>query len=286
MPLQITRRVALAGSALLMAGGPAAATEPFREIERAVGGRLGVAAVSLGTGRRLAYREDERFAVCSTFKLLAAAFALARAERGEEDMGRRIVFDAASLVTYSPVTEKHAGPGGITVAEICGAAVELSDNTAANLLLASFGGPAGLTRFARSLGDEVTRLDRIETALNEAAPGDERDTTSPAAMLGSARALLVGEALSAVSRERLIAWLVASPTGERRLRAGFPSGWRVGGKTGSGPNGTANDVVIAWPMPGATPILVAAYLTGSGAAMPRLERALAEVGQVIARQLG
>src|SRR5829696_2557262 len=134
------------------------------------------------------------------------------------------------------------GEGGMTVAELSDAAVTLSDNTAGNLLLASFGGSAGLTAYVRSLGDDTTRLDRIETALNEAAPGDPRDTTTPAAMLGTMQKLLVGEALSRASREQLTAWLVANKTGDQRLRAGVPQGWRVGDKTGTGGHGATNDI--------------------------------------------
>ena len=167
----------------------------------------------------IAHRGDERFAMTSTFKFVAAAFVLARVDRGEESLTRRIVYARDYLVTYSPVTEKRAGGGGMAVGEICEAAVTLSDNTAGNLLLDSFGGPAGLTAYMRSLGDGVSRLDRRETALNEAAPGDPRDTTSPAAMAEVLRRTVLGTALSASSREQLTAWLVGSRTGDKRLRA-------------------------------------------------------------------
>ncbi len=172
---------------------------------------------------------------------------LARVDRGQERLDRRIVFSDKDLVTYSPVTKDHVGPAGMSVADICAAAVTLSDNTAGNLMLASFGGPAALTAYARSLGDGLTRLDRIETALNEAAPGDPRDTTTPNAMLGDMQRLLVGDALSAKSRRHLTQWLLASKTGTKRIRAGLPSDWRVGDKTGGGDNGTANDIAVAWP---------------------------------------
>ncbi|HEY2256460.1 MAG TPA: class A beta-lactamase, partial [Variovorax sp.] len=184
------------------------------------------------------------------------------------------------LVTYSPVTKDHVGPVGLSVAEICEAAVTLSDNTAGNLLLASFGGPPALTAYARTLGDGLTRLDRIETALNEAAPGDPRDTTTPAAMLGDMQRLLAGDALSAESRRQLVGWLLASKTGAKRLRAGLPSDWQVGDKTGAGSNGTANDIAIAWP-PGRAPILVAVYFTGSTISDDARSAAIAEAGRLI-----
>ena len=166
--------------------------------------------------------------MCSTFKLLAGAAVLARVDAGKEQLDRRIRYDAKDLVTYSPVTEKHVATG-MTLAELCDAAITLSDNTAGNLLLASLGGPEGLTAFARTLGDSVTRLDRIETALNEAAPGDPRDTTTPAAMAADIRALVLGDALSAQSREQLKRWLDRQQDrrhGAARRRAGRLDGRR------------------------------------------------------------
>jgi hypothetical protein len=181
----------------------------------------------------VSHRGDERFALCSTFKLLAAAFVLARVDRNEESLTRRIAYARDYLVDYSPITEKHIGEG-LTLGDICEAAVTVSDNTAGNLLLDSFGGPAKLTAYLRSLGDRVTRLDRREPELNEVRPGDPRDTTAPVAMLEILRKTVLGTALSASSRKQLIAWLVANKTGDKRLRAGVPRGWRVGDKTGSG----------------------------------------------------
>ena len=160
------------------------------EIEKATGGRLGVGVLDGGSGRLAGHRQDERFPLCSTFKFLAAALVLARVDRGQERLERRVHYARDELVTYSPVTEKHAGQDGMTMAQVCEAAVTLSDNTAGNLMLASFGGPAGLTAFMRSIGDPHTRLDRIETALNEARPGDLRDTTTPAAMAASMQKIL------------------------------------------------------------------------------------------------
>lgn len=245
------------------------------------GGRLGVAILVTDSGRRINHFGEQRFPMCSTFKFLAAAQVLSRVDRGEERLDRRVVFDEDDLVPYSPVTERHVGEPGMTMAELCHAAVAVSDNTAGNLLLASFGGPGALTAFARSLGDSKTRLDRIEPDLNEAIPGDPRDTTTPAAMLGNMRTLLLGDALSAASRVQLAEWMVATTTGDTRLRAGLPPDWRVGDKTGTSPNGVTNDIAIAWP-PGRGPLLVAAYYAESS--LPQQERnaVLAEVGRIAA----
>ena len=249
----ISRRTMLSGSliaASALLSLPAAANDAedalrreLAALERRHGGRLGVAILESASGKLLTQRGDERFALCSTFKFLATAFVLMRVDRGQESLNRRVVYSKNDLVTYSPTTEKHV-ESGLTVGEICEAAMVLSDNTAGNLLLDSFGGPAGLTSFMRSLGDTVTRLDRRETELNEARPGDPRDTTIPLAMLDMLHATVLGSVLSAPSRNQLIEWLVASKTGDKRLRAGIPQGWRVGDKTGGGSNGATNDIAV------------------------------------------
>lgn len=285
MPASIARRGFLAAPLLALPAFANDTASPLAELERRNGGRLGVAALDTASGRRVGHRVEELFPLCSTFKFLAAAFVLARVDRGEEKLDRRVVFSDKDLVTYSPVTKDHVGPGGMSMAEICEAAVTLSDNTAGNLQLASFGGPSGLTSYARSLGDRTTRVDRIETELNEAKPGDPRDTTAPAAMLGTMQRLLIEDALSAASRDRLIGWLLASKTGARRLRAGLPADWRVGDKTGSGNNGTANDVAIAFP-PGRAPILIAAYYTESTISDDARNTVIAEAGRLAVAGLG
>lgn len=250
-------------------------------LERRHGGRLGVAILDSASGKLIGHRADERFALCSTFKFLAAAYVLARVDRKQESLSRRIVYAREYLVPYSPITEKHVGEGGLTVGDLCEAAVTLSDNTAANLLLDSFGGPEGLTAYMRSLGDSVTRLDRREPELNEATPGDPRDTTTPVAMLDTLRTTVLGTELSTSSREQLIAWLVANKTGDKRLRAGVPKGWRVGDKTGSGANNVTNDIAVIWP-PARAPILVAAYYAEARASDDERNAVLSEVGHLAA----
>jgi beta-lactamase class A len=250
------------------------------KIEKESGGRLGVAVLDTSTEAQAAYRGDERFPMCSTFKLLAAAAILARVDAGKE----RLDTEARDVVVNSAMTKDRVGGEGMSVAELCEAAMIVSDNTAGNLLLARLGGPEGLTAYARSLGDTVTRLDRIEPDLNEAIPRDPRDTTSPAAMLSNLRTLVLGNVLSKNSRDQLIRWLIGNKTGDTRLRAGLPSGWRVGDKTGSGERGTTNDVGIIWP-PGRAPILVSIYLTETSLAGEQRNATLAAVGRAVASAL-
>lgn len=266
------------------AGVPAALQDRFVEelkrLENQTGGRLGVALLDAGAGQHVGHRMDEPFPMCSTFKVLAAGALLQGVDAGKEDLARRIYFNEADLVAHSPETRKHVGPTGMTVAELCKAAITLSDNTAGNLLLASIGGPQGLTAFARRLGDEVTRLDRIETELNESAPGDPRDTTAPSAMAANLRALALGDVLSVKSRTQLVGWLVANTTGDKRLCAGLPAGWRAGDKTGTGERGTANDVAVIWP-PDRAPFVVTAYLTGATVPADRQNAVMAAIGRAV-----
>jgi beta-lactamase class A len=254
------------------------------KIEAESGGRLGVAALDTLTGARSAHRADERFPMCSTFKLLAAGAILARVDAGKERLERRVRFEPRDVVPVSPITKSRTGGDGMSLAELCEAALTESDNTAANLLLAALEGPAGLTAYARSLGDSVTRLDRIEPDLNEAVPGDPRDTTSPAAMLSNLHSLVLGDVLAATSKDQLGRWLLANKTGDARLRAGLPSGWRLGDKTGSGEHGTTNDVGLIWP-PERPPIVVAIYLTETSKPAEHRNATLAAVGRAVAAAL-
>jgi beta-lactamase class A len=273
---------------LLKAGAVHAAApflaEQLSQIESGSGGRLGVAILDTGTQRHAEHRATELFPMCSTFKLLAAAAVLKRAENGQDQLQRRVTFQASDIVVYSPVTKEHIGGDGMTLAELCAAALNYSDNTAGNLLLASLGGPQALTAYARSIGDPITRLDRIEPDLNEAVPDDPRDTTTPGAMLENLRTLLFGNALSAAAKDQLTTWLLGNRTGDTRLRAGLPSGWRVGDKTGSGQRGTANDVGVIWP-PGRDPVIASIYLTGSSGSDDERNATIAAVGHAIATAL-
>jgi beta-lactamase class A len=250
-------------------------------LERESGGRLGVAVLDTKTGRNAAYRDTELFPLASTFKLLAAAAVLSLVDAGKTNLDTRVVFQESELVTYSPATKSHVGGNGMSLSELCEAAITLSDNTAGNMLLRALGGPAGLTSYARTIGDLTTRLDRIETELNEATPGDVRDTTSPRAMLANLHRLAIGDALKPASREQLVAWLKANKTGNERMRAKLPPGWIVGDKTGLGNHGTINDVGIIWPPDGA-PILLAIYLTNSDKPIAQRAAILQEIGRLTA----
>jgi beta-lactamase class A len=219
--------------------------------------------------------------MCSTFKWLAVAAVLARVDSGTERLDRHVVFGKEVLLDYAPVTSKHVGAPGMSVADLCAAAVTLSDNTAANLLLASMGGPTAVTAFARSLGDQTTRLDRTEPELNVGGPGDIRDTTTPDTMLADLHRVLLGDRLSVGSRDLLLQWLRACTTGLDALRAGLPANWTAGDKTGSGSHGETNDVAIIWP-PQRKPLLVTAYYAGSHAEPAERKAVLAAVGRMAA----
>jgi len=254
----------------------------FAEIERRVGGKLGVAAVDTGSGATLRFRDEERFPLCSTFKLVLVGAVLARVDAGKERLDRTIAFGEDALLEHAPTTRARVHEGAMSVEALCEAAILVSDNTAANLLLDTIGGPAGLTAYFRSLGDSVSRLDRNEPTLNTAIPGDPRDTTTPGAMVNTMKRLLVDDALSPTSRGQLVSWMEACGTGRERLRAGLPGGWRAGDKTGTGLHGATNDVAIAWP-PGRPPVLLAVYALGADAPQERLNAALAEVATTAAR---
>lgn len=292
MTSSMSRRHALAGTLLsvpvfasarvgaLASNTPAASQ--LAALERRHPGRICVSMLDLASGRRVDHRAGERILICSTFKMLAAALVLHRVDQGEEKLDRRIKVSQSDLVTYSPVTQKHVAEGGMTVAQLCDAIMTWSDNAAANLLLQSFGGPAAITAFCRTLGDEVTRLDRYETELNtHDHPGDIRDTTTAAAMLENLRKLLFTEVLTSASRAQLAAWLIANRTGDARLRVGLPKTWLAGDRTGTNgdKHGNANDIAVIWPADRA-PLIVTAYCEIPGIAGDQRNAVIAEIGRI------
>ena len=295
-----TRRGVVAGGGLLVAGcaagqeAPLAGVKPvagvhFKAIENRIGGRVGVCAIDTGTGVRIGHRMQERFAMASTFKWLLAAGILKRAEQGM-NLFEHVLYRREELLPHSPVCEKHidaTGMGRLTLEQLCEAVVTVSDNCAANLLLVPMMGPEGLTRFIRETGDPVTRLDRPELALNENAPGDERDTTSPEAMaMTMARLLLTEEVLGDLSRSKLAGWLMAASTGLDRLRAGVPGDWGAGDKTGTGGNGAHNDVAFFFPPAPQEPIVIASYLSESTASDTAKAAAHAEIARIVVKEFG
>nr|WP_252442433.1 class A beta-lactamase [Pseudonocardia humida] len=264
---------------------PADVSEPvlddprFAELERRYDARLGVSAVHVTSGRSVGHRVDERFALCSTFKVYAAGALLAAHPMTDPFWTTPVRYTAADLVTYSPVTEQHVDTG-LTPLRLCEAAMTQSDNTAGNLLLDQLGGPPALTAFARTIGDPVTRLDRRETELNSAIPGDDRDTTTPAAIAAGYRSLVLGDVLGVTEREQLREWMVATTTGEDRIRAAVPAGWTVGDKTGTGGYATANDVAVAWS-PAGEPLVVAVLSSRSSPAAEHDDALLADAAAVV-----
>jgi beta-lactamase class A len=253
-------------------------------IEARIGGRIGVAAFDTGNSKHVDHRADERFAMCSTFKFLAAAAVLKRVDEKKEKLERFVPYGAKEILEYAPVTKEHLKDGGMILGALCAAAIEQSDNTAGNLLLNTIGGPAGLTNSVRTLGDRVTRLDRIEPELNSAIPGDERDTTTPAAICSDTQKLLLGDALSEASRRQLEDWLQRNETGGAMIRAGVPKNWIIGDKTGRGSNGATNDIAIMRP-PGRAPILLAIYSAGSTATANDRAAAIAAVAKIVAESM-
>jgi beta-lactamase class A len=258
-------------------------TAAIAALEGESGGRLGVALTDTGSGAHFGWRGAERFAMCSTFKFLLAAATLNRADRGLERLDRTVPIVQSDILANSPATEKLVGKGA-TVAALCQATLQLSDNAAANLLLVPLGGPAGFTRFLRAAGDPVTRLDRTEPMMNLSAPGDPRDTTTPEAMNGDIGRFLLGHVLKPASRAQLNAWMVANKTGDNRIRAGTPSGWIVADKTGTSGKGNFNDLALLRP-PGRAPILLSLYLAESKLESAASEAILARATRALLAEL-
>jgi beta-lactamase class A len=269
---------------LLLAASTPGSTSDFANrilsIEQRTGARIGVAGLDTGSGKRLDYRSEERFPMCSTFKFLVAAAVLTRVDERKEKLDRFVQYGEKDILEYAPVTKAHLKDGGMTLGALCAAAIEQSDNTAGNLLLNAIGGPGGLTNFARSISDKTTRLDRKEPELNSAIPGDERDTTSPAAMCANMQQLLLGNVLSESSRRQLEDWLQQNETGAQLIRAGVPNTWIVGDKTGRCGNGATNDVAIIRP-PDRAPILVAIYSIGSTSSADDRNSSVAEAARAV-----
>jgi beta-lactamase class A len=272
--MRTSRRSVITG-ALAFPFAASAAEEPLAALEKQSGARIGVAALDTGSGKQVNWRLTERFVMCSTFKLSLAAAVLAKADRGKAALDRLMRIGPDVPLSVSPATSKNVGRD-MTIAQLCEAAVVYSDNGAANTLLKAIGGPEALTAYWRSIGDSFTRLDDNELKLN--IPDGERNTTMPGAMLGNLVTLLLGEALSPASRNRLLGWMRASTTGVNRLRAGLPPDWRWGDKTGTNPPryGAVNDIGIADP-PGRKPILIAAYTEHAS------EKILADAGAILAK---
>ena len=260
-----------------------AGPQPLEQIkisESQLSGRVGYVEMDLASGRTLAaWRADERFPLTSTFKVLLCGAVLARVDAGVERLDRRIHYRQQDLVAYSPVSEKHLADG-MTVGELCAAAITMSDNSAGNLLLDTLGGPAGLTAFLRTIGDNVTRLDRRETQLNEALPGDVRDTTTPASMATTLRKLLTTPSLSARSQQQLLLWMVDDRVAGPLIRAVLPAGWFIADKTGAGERGSRGIVALLGP-DGKAERIVVIYLRDTAATMAERNQQIAGIGAAL-----
>ena len=265
------------------AANTASAEADLAALETRFGGRLGVYAVDTGNGTTVRHRADERFLMCSTSKVLVVAAILRLRQQQPGLLDRLVRYDRSQVLEYAPVTSQHVADG-LTVSALCQAAITVSDNTAANLLLQILGGPAAVTSLARTLGDQVTRLDRTEPELNQTAPGDERDTSTPSGFATDLGALTLGNALDPAGRDLLTGWLEGSTTGGKLIRAGLPAGWRAGDKSGSGARGEVNDVAVVWP-PGRAPLLLAIYTAPADPASSTGHSTVASAAAIVAKTL-
>lgn len=294
LPHSFRRRTLLASGAALLLPSPllfaapatltvSAAETQLAALEKAAGGRLGVAAWRTDHSTRVSHRADERFPLCSTFKAMLAAAVLARSVSQPGLLDQHVRYEKKDLVTYSPLTEKHLADG-MSVADLCAATLQYSDNSAANFLMTLLGGPQAVTAFARSIGNTTFQLERWETALNSAIPGEVRDTASPASMAHSLQQLLLGTSLPAPQRQQLDSWMRGNTTGDKRIRAGVPAGWQVADKTGSGAYGSVNDIGVAYPASGA-PLVIAVYYTREQKDAPTNQDIITAATRIVAAAL-
>jgi len=285
-----TRRQWLAGAlgaVGALAAGSASAESPDKALKRIrerIGGRIGVHALDSQSGKRWGMDDNSRYAMASTFKLPLAAALLWQVDRKAFTLDHALAIKATDLLPNSPAVEAKltAGVDAMTIRELCGAIVTQSDNAAANVLLNGIGGPPAFNQFMRTIGDEVTRLDRHEPALNTNLPGDPHDTTSPRVMVDNMLKIFTQDVLSIPSRALLIDWMIASRTGMDRVRAGLPRSWNPGDKTGTGENGAFNDLVVAYP-PRRRPVFAAVYMSDSKLGPKELAAAHAEIGTLLAK---
>jgi beta-lactamase class A len=261
----------------------ASAQRALKDLHKRIGGRLGVHVLDSQSGKRIRYDDESRYAMASTFKLPLAAALLWQVDHGAFKLTRTLPISKDALKPTSPAVEARlaAGATEMTIGELCAAVVVQSDNAAANILLSGIGGPQGFTTFMRSIGDQVTRLDRMELELNGNVAGDPRDTTTPRAMVDSLLKIFTQDVLSLTSRAMLIDWMASSRTGLDRVRGGLPRGWPTGDKTGTGANGAVNDLCVAYP-PQRRPIFVAVYMSESALDTKALSAAHAEIGKMVA----
>jgi len=285
----LNRRDFLWGAPALVAGaarGQDSSPAPvITQYEAASGGRIGFYARNIRTRQTMSWRSDERFVMCSTFKASLASLILHRVDQHQDDLEALIAYGPSDMQDwYAPVAKANLAKGVMTVQEMCAAAVQHSDNTCASLLLTRVGGPLALTAFWRRLGDVTTRLDDAEPLLNRTPLGGVRDTTTPRAMAEILQKLVLGDVLSAGSRRTLVAWLVGNTTGDNRLRAGLPTTWITGDKTGNNGKDAAGDIAVTWGTPTA-PIIIAAYTRGGTPTAAQFEAVFRDIGRLVSANL-
>ncbi|ANI29117.1 beta-lactamase [Yersinia entomophaga] len=257
-------------------------SEQLTALEEKAQGRLGVSLINIQSGKELQYRGNEAFPFCSTFKLVLAAAILRQSMSQPALLEKHITYSEADLLSYAPIARENLGKG-MTIAALCAAALQYSDNTAANLLIQQLGGLEGVNKFTQSLGDTAFRLDRWEPELNSAIPGDPRDTTTPSSMAALVKKIQFGDGLAPAQQQQLAQWLKGNTTGNASIRAGVPADWLVGDKTGSGDYGTTNDVAVLWPPTGA-PLILAVYFTQHKKDAESRRDVLAEATRIILAQ--
>jgi beta-lactamase class A len=271
----------------LLAAPALAQKAPFSAVadyERDSGGHVGVYASNIRTGAELNWRGHERFVMCSSFKASLVASILAKVDRGHARLDELITYGPAEILEWAPAAKQNLDKGSMSVANMCQAAVELSDNTCANALLARFGGPPALTAYWRSIGDTVTRLDHNEPELNRTLPGDVYDTTTPIAMAGNLRKIILENALSTRSRQSLTNWMINCKTGDNRLRAGLPREWRIADKTGNNGKDGFGDIAVAWSTR-KDPIVICTYTRGGTPSAGQVDDLFAAVGRYVGAHL-
>ncbi|MGW7444891.1 class A beta-lactamase [Kitasatospora sp. NPDC054795] len=268
-----------------VAGAPATgpADASFAALEQQFGARLGVFAVDTGNGREVTHRADERFAFASTIKSLAAGALLRKAS--DADLDKVVPYRQEDVLAWAPIASQHVATG-MKLRDLAAASIQYSDNTAANLVVAELGGPAAVQRSLRDLGDSTTSVDRTEPTLNEATPGDTRDTSTPRVLAADLRRYVLGDVLAEGRRGLLTDWLVGNTTGGPYVRAGVPADWRIGDKTGNAGYGTRNDVAVAWPSGGRSPIVIVVLSDRGRAGATSDDALIAQATKTVVSTLG
>ncbi len=261
-----------------MAVSPPAMTAFLQQQEKQLNARIGMAVVNAQGESVFGYRQDERFPLTSTFKTLACAALLERLQKDGGSLDQQVTIQPDELLDYAPITKNYLAPATLSLRTLCAAAVSYSDNTAGNRILAYLGGPQAITQFMRRLGDNVTRLDRTEPTLNEAMPGDARDTSSPKSMAAGLQKILTSNTLTPANRATLDSWMREDKVGDALLRATLPQGWSIADKTGAGGHGSRAIIAAVYP-PQQAPFYVAIYITRTEATMPMTNTAIAQIGE-------